>query len=338
MLKKIVVGLLVVGVSGLACKKEEAAQKSSGAQLAGHEAGSLRVKRGVLVANALGAMGALRNTNSIEALKCNYERGFRWFEVDLALTADNELVCFHKGDEKLAELPDKVSKLPLSAVEGKKYAGQFGIARLSTVLAEAERLDDVVLVANTNGWSERIQTVVSSALGGADKASRRTRIILQAYKGADLPSVVRLSNELGAGVMLNLDHAQEGDEEVEALAKKHSLLAVVTDSKRFTPWLVQRLHAIDVPVLVHTLNEHRDIVSFMRAGADGFYTDRYVPYEAMAADPVAAIGCGTSPTTTEPNPWAERDAMQPRQFRLRQCAKRRTGRIDLAGCDARPAI
>ncbi|MEO8183078.1 MAG: glycerophosphodiester phosphodiesterase family protein [Deltaproteobacteria bacterium] len=336
MFKQLVVGLLVAGISTVACKKDEASKQASGAQVVGQGAAPLQVKRGVLVARGLGGMGALRNTNSLEALKCNHDRGFRWFEVDLAITADAEIVCFHKGDEKLAELPDRTSKLPISEIEGKKYAGRFGIVRFATLLAEAERLEDVVLMVDTGGWSERMQAAISGALGGPDKASRHTRIVLQAYDEKELPAVAKLSRQIGAGLILNLDHTSAGDDKVEELAKKTPFLAVVSDSKRFTPWLAQRLHTIDVPILVHTLNEHRDILTFTRAGADGFYTDRYVPYETMAADPATATGCGS--TGTERNPWSERDAMQPRQFRLRSCAKRRPGSIHLASCDERPAI
>ena len=131
MLKQIAVGLLVVGVGTLACKKDDAAKQSSGAQKAGQESGPPRVKRGVLVARALGAMGPLRNTNSIEAFKCNYDRGFRWFEVDLALTSDNELVCFHKGDEKLFWDPANHEALcdytsPWDCHGRKVNAGDFG--------------------------------------------------------------------------------------------------------------------------------------------------------------------------------------------------------------------
>jgi glycerophosphoryl diester phosphodiesterase len=337
MYKQLIVGLLVAGVATAGCKKDNSSKQSSGSQLAGQEGSLPQVKRGLLVARGLGGMGPLHNTNSLEALQCNHNRGFRWFEVDLALTADNALVCFHTGDEKLAELPDRASKLPIAEVEGKKYGGRFGVIRFARLLAEAERLQDVVLVLDTGAWPEGMQKAIGDALGGADKASRHTRLVLQAYDEHQLGAVAKLASQIGAGIMLNLDHTSLGDEKVEEIAKKTSLLAIVTDSKRFTPWLAQRLHAINVPVLVHTLNEHRDILTFTRAGADGFYTDRYVPYETMAADPATATGCGVSPGG-EHNPWAERDVMQPREFRLRGCAKRRPGRIDLAACDERPAI
>jgi hypothetical protein len=129
------------------------------------------------------------------------------------------------------------------------------------------------------------------------------------------------------------------DEKVDELARKYPFLAVVANTGRFTPWLAERLHAANLPVVVPTVNEHREIVSLTRAGADGFYTDRYVPFEAMASDPKAVMTCGElKPSPEQLGKWTLRDLARPRDFQLRACAKRQSNLVELSGCDEHPAL
>ncbi|MBI2444745.1 MAG: hypothetical protein HYV42_05935 [Candidatus Magasanikbacteria bacterium] len=51
-----------------------------------------------LIAHAGGSVNGLRYTNSREALETSYAEGFRWFELDLEVTSDGELVLLHDWD------------------------------------------------------------------------------------------------------------------------------------------------------------------------------------------------------------------------------------------------
>jgi glycerophosphoryl diester phosphodiesterase len=291
----------------------------------------------LLVAHALGGIDGLRNTNSLEAMRCNYKRGFRWFEVDIASTSDDVPVCFRKGDEKSAGLAQPIASLPVAEVEGKKYAGRYPISRLSTLLAETDQLGDVVLVFDTEGWSDRMEHALSRTLGYGPK--HKTRLVLQAYREKDLSSISTLSKEIGAGVLLNLHQSEADDAKIEEMVKKASPLAVVAGTDRFTPWLADRLHAINTPILVHTVNDHRDVVSLTRAGADGFYTDRYVPFATLAADPTSVLNCGeTKPSAAALAPWTRRDLQHPSDIRLPSCATRKGRVVALAECDEKTSL
>jgi len=336
MFRNLASGLLLALAVLPGCKKDEASQAASGATTTTVSA-PLSVKRGLLVARGLGGIDGLQHTNSLEALRCNYARGFRWFDVDLKLTADGELVCFRGGDEKKAGLSDAISKLRAADVDATKYAQQYSIPRFSTLLAEADRLGGVVLVLDTGRWSKQTEQAVSRALGYGPKHS--TRLVLQAYRLKELERVADLSKELGAGLMLSLGASDGDDAKVEAAVRKYPLLAVVTTEQRFTPWLAERLHAANVPVLVQTINEHTDIVSLSRAGADGFYTDRYVPFDRLAADPATLMECGkTKPSDAQLRSWTERDVLEQGDYKLPKCAKRKSGRLELSGCDERAVI
>lgn len=331
-MKKLLKALLVGALGALAfapsCKRE---QSAAPAATRGADA-PLAVKRGLLIASGLGSIDGLAHTNSIEALRCNYRRGFRWFEVDLSTSVEGELVSFHEGDEKVARLPDLLSTLSIADIEKRKYADRFPIVSFSKLLKEADGLGDVVLVIDADGWPAKLEHAVSRALGYGPKHT--TKILFQVFGESDLERVAPLSKELAAGVLLNLRHTQADDARIEELAKKNAFLAVVTPTARFTPWLAERLHAAQLPVLVQNVNEHRDIVNLTRAGADGFFTDRYLPYDRIAEDPTVAMECGaTKPSGAELHNWTERDMKRQSDYRLPSCAKRKATRIEFADCD-----
>jgi len=327
--KNLVGGFVLSVVGMLACRQGDEPKAAATTET---NAAPLQVKRGLLIAHGLGGIDGLRNTNSLEALRCNYKRGFRWFDVDVAATSDDEPVAFHKGDEKSAGLTQPIASLPIADVEGKKYAGRYPITRLSKLLSETDQLGDVVLVLDTAGWSERMEHALSRTLGYGPKHG--TRLILQAYRDKDLTSISRLAKEVGAGVLLNLHQSEADDAKVEEMVKKSTPLAVVTGVDRFTPWLADRLHAINTPVLVQTVNDHKDIVSLTRAGADGFYTDRYVPFATLAADPTAVLNCGeTKPSAEALAPWTRRDLQRPTDVQLPSCASRKGRSVELANCE-----
>lgn len=330
MFKNLVGGLVLLAVLG--CNKDEAKPVITETALA-----PLQVKRGLLVAHGMGGIDGVRTSNSLEALQCNYKRGFRWFEVDLATTSDGELMCFHKGDEKLAGLPQHISDLTVNDVEGKKYAGRYPITRLSKLLAETDKLGDVVLVLDTEGWSERMEQALSRTLGYGPK--RTTRLVLQAYREKDLKGITALSKELNASILLNLQQTTVDDAKVEELVKRTSPIGVVASTERFTPWLAERLQAINTPVLVQTINEHRDLVSLTRAGATAFYTDRYVPFGTLTADPTAAFNCGETKASAQAlAPWTRRDLSHKEEVRLPACATRKGRRAELKECDDKAQV
>jgi glycerophosphoryl diester phosphodiesterase len=299
-----------------------------------------KVPRGVLVAHALGSIDGVAYTNSLEALRCNHARGFRWFEVDLTLTLDQQLVAFHTQHEKHASLPRPIDQLPYSDVQRARYRGRFSIPLFADVLREAQSLGGVVLVTDTKRWSPEMLGAVRRALAAAPEGGSAPRIVFQSYGEKDIEDVARLAKEVGAGLILTLYQTRAVDQQVLEMAQKHDAIAVVANSRRFTPWLAGQLHAAHIPIVVHTVNDHEQVVELTRAGADGFYTDTYVPYQTMAADPRSLLACGaTEASPRDLRPWLERSLSNPTDFRLSSCAVQRAGHVlELSGCDSKPAI
>jgi glycerophosphoryl diester phosphodiesterase len=295
------------------------------------------VPPGVLVAHALGGIGGYPYTNSLEAFECNYARGFRWFEVDLALTSDGELVCFHPGNESLAGLPKPIGQLTMAELVGKRYAGRYPLRRFAELLSATEAAGDVVLVTDTKTWSApMLETFQRAALAAAP---RRTRFALQSYGEQDIANVKAVAAAVHGEVLLTLYMSGADDEQVEQLVKAHGVMAVVADMRRFTPWLADRLHHLGVPVLVHTINDHRDVARLARAGADGFYTDDYRPYATGAPASATMADCAyAGDLAIDAAEWLERDLLRPGDYLLSGCAKRTFNGVELHGCGSEAAV
>jgi glycerophosphoryl diester phosphodiesterase len=308
-----------------------------GSRESGAGGSGLEVRRGLLVAHALGSIDDLSYTNSLEALRCNHKRGFRWFEVDLALTQDDELVAFHTGHERYAGFERPIDEVPYSDVQRARYRKRYAIVRFVDVLDEARALGDVVLVTDTKSWSTRMLSAVERVLRARPKGG--PGIVLQSYGEKNIEPVAQLAKQVDAGVILTLYRTRVGDQAVVDMAKQYGVLAVVANQQRFTPWLADRLHAAQIPILVHTIDEHEEMVRLTRAGADGFYTDTYVPYERMTADPRSLLDCGAEqPSAVQLRSWLKRDLGNDGDYRLSACAKRRGETVELGGCDEEPAI
>lgn len=294
---------------------------------------------GVLVAHALGAIHGMTYTNSLEALRCNHARGFRWFEVDLTLTLDQQLVAFHTKHERRASLQKPIAQLAFSDVQGARYGGKFPIPRFSDVLNEARSLGDAVLVLDTKSWDDDMLSAVQRTLAPSFVGGSNPRVVFQSYGEKDIEAVARLARSCGAELILTLYQTRATDQDVVRMAKEHGAIAIVATPQRFTPWLAERLHAERIPILVHTVNEHEQVAALTRAGADGFYTDTYVPYERMTADRRNLLECGaTQPSPRDLLPWLERNLATKSDYQTSTCVVRRDGRVELEGCDSKPAI
>lgn len=233
---------------------------------------------GVLIAHALGGIDGVTYTNSREAFFTNYQNGRRWFEVDLALTADGDLVCFHLEQERRLGLPASISETSTRDFLARRIDGRYTPMTFQQLLGLVKERDGVYLVTDTKRWTTRIEDALLRDLKAVDPQLRR-RLILQFYHPHDLPLLRAAERAHGpfADLILTLYQNQMSDETVVLFAKRHKLRVVTMSTQRFNPRFAQALHHVGARVLVHTVNDPKDSTRLAEAGADGFYTDFYWP-------------------------------------------------------------
>ncbi len=242
--------------------------------------------RGLLVAHALGAIDGHGYTNSPTALDYNYKLGRRWFEVDLALTSDRKLVCFHTGKEADIALDGReISSITEADFLSRQVNDRFALMTFRQLVERAEALGDITIVTDTKTWNRDLAMVFEKELAAAPESVRR-RVVPQLYHVWEIGALRGIEKRLGPfrSIILTLYQTKLSDENVVSFVKKEHIPIVTMNTKRFSPKLASDLHGVGALVLVHTLNDHKEIARFAENGADGFYVDFYRPYSDFFPD------------------------------------------------------
>lgn len=74
----------------------------------------------LMIAHAGGGINGQNYSNSLEALEYNYQKGFRYFEIDFSWTSDAQLVCLHDWGKRFKKAFGYKTKQPLSLKEFEK--------------------------------------------------------------------------------------------------------------------------------------------------------------------------------------------------------------------------
>lgn len=243
--------------------------------LAGSTAASAEAPpRGVLVAHALGSVDGITYSNSREAFLHSWALGRRWFEVDVELTADGQLACFHSGFEWRLGLVRPLGELALSQFLTTRFDDRLTTMSLAELLGllrdrPAGRLviDAGTLTARHLDTLDRTVAAVAPAL--------RPRLLVECYWPGDVDLVRRSEAHHGpfGAIVLAPYQSDMRDTEVVALVATQRIEAVTLGAYRFNHELVRRLHEVGAVVLLHTVNDDDDFIRLAAAGADGFLTD-----------------------------------------------------------------
>lgn len=225
-----------------------------------------QVKR---VAHAGGSIDGLLYTNSIESLELN-KQYFDYFEIDLSLTSDGQVVCLHGWNENIhSSLFGRILREPLP-MEDFQRANQMGLYTACDLDSLEEWVD--------RNPQKRIITDVKVSGGGnldilrmlAKKPALRDKAIPQVYSFEEVDSIGALGFDeiiLTTYRMKNLDQ----DNFLDQVASKQLFAVTVTKSQAGN--LSSRLSDLGVPVYVHTVNNLDWFAELRKMGVSNVYTD-----------------------------------------------------------------
>ena len=238
-----------------------------------------------LVAHAGGGLrhqaGALRYTNSIEALIQNYNLGHRVFEFDLSLTSDHKLAAVHDW-RNFGNLDGK----PMSEAEWRAFVpldGAYTTAMLEDILDEMLVNEDMFIITDTKSYEATPEEALLQFRCLYDEAVKRdpallSRVIPQCYDEATFGYIMQTYEF--PSVIYTLYASKATVEEVIAFALSQDRIKVVTmpfAQGVFLEGLPSLLAAAGKIVYVHTVNHFEDIIPLSQNGAAGFYTDYITP-------------------------------------------------------------
>ena len=151
----------------------------------------------VRVAHALGRADQFTYSNTLEALEQSYEKGFRWFEVDLAFTVDGDLVCFHERYEHNIALEGRlVDEITTDDFLSRKWKESYTLMTFRQLLEQMLERPDLVLVTDTKDMSREVLAALERDISAVDEGLR-TRVVLQMYHAEQLPLILEAEADNG---------------------------------------------------------------------------------------------------------------------------------------------
>lgn len=237
-----------------------------------------------LIAHALGGIGTLAYTNSLEAFTTNYARGLRVFEVDLVFARDGQLVALHDWSPDLlrvlgiaippgAELPLGSAQFLQSRIHGRLTP--LGVRDLLGLLRSHP---DAWLVTDTKVTEGPGMTRPFEALVAAAREVDPTvldRVIPQIYNQAML-GAVRAVYPFRSWIY-TLYLSKDTDAQVVEFVRRSWVRCVTLAPYRVKPAFLADLKAAGVFTFVHTINTMDEVRKLEAAGVYGFYTDTLAP-------------------------------------------------------------
>ena len=219
------------------------------------------------IAHGGGALGALRTTNTLEALERNYGRGARWFEVDFLQDSRGAWWAVHDWAQASAVLGVALDAQG-RGLPGEQRGGPApSVPRLEQVLEWIGRHADARLVTDTKGDNGLLLRQLRAAPPEA-----RARIHPQLYRLEELGWVA--NDGFGAPIFTTYRSAYPWWV-LRRFAQRAPLLAVtVTRAQASEACAALCAH---VPVLTHTVNDPSEAAGLARAGLAGIYTDELLP-------------------------------------------------------------
>ena len=227
----------------------------------------------IYVAHAGGRADNLRYTNSLEALNSSYDRGYRYFEIDLAETTDGQLVLMHDWDISVHNLFG-LDKHQLSFKEFKTKPmdrGRLTALSFNDFYSWFTAHPDTRIILDTKFDQAKIFASVASGLTTEDKK----RFIPQISSVHDYAA---------------MRHAGYEDIVLTLYANDYSTLKTIVASKIWSFWSITYdlkkakdsdltfwLRLLGEHSCVHLVNTEADNIFLSQRGIDCFYSSDLNP-------------------------------------------------------------
>lgn len=202
------------------------------------------------------------SSNSLEAVAQNYQRGVRWFEIDLSLTSDGQIACVPGWGQGFTNWfagpePDE----PLTLAQFRQQTMKRGVTQLDgeSLVSLAERLPEATFLLDS---ATSFPTLVENWSIPED---RKHQFVPLLRDPSERDAVTRLGFDRLA---ITLNHKRLRDADVVELARDRRLVAIVAHRYRFgRGTLTERLKNAGIFTLATAVEDVDDWRRSTAAGA-----------------------------------------------------------------------
>jgi glycerophosphoryl diester phosphodiesterase len=243
------------------------------------------------ISHGLGYIDGHYVTNTIEALKFNYERGFRVFEVDLNMTSDNRLIARHDwtaghyqwlGQDY--QPIEEEAPIPFDDVMALKIHGKYNAPSWEQLLELMQEYPDIYLITDTKQKDEEnVRRTFSYLVEKAVEVDPDLlqRIVPQIYDQPML-SYIESYHDFKEVIYTLYQHTNDDIPTAEELAEwsdQNDITAIAGLPFRLTEEVQVALNNKNIAIYTHTINDPLEAFAFREKGI-GVYTD-YLLYNGV---------------------------------------------------------
>lgn len=215
--------------------------------------------------------------NTLAAFLLAVEQGALAIELDVQLTADQEVVVFH--DATLSRITDgqgKVSDFNLGELQrldaGINFEPAFQNERIPTLADVFETLPDTIFInIELKNLIAPLDALPVKTAELIKKYQVQQRVLISSFNPIALQRFRRQIPEVPLGQLLYSQVTIKFHELLPLLSSGYQ--SIHLPNRALTYKIVKTFHDRDLRVFVYTLNHPQDIIDAIEAGVDGFFTD-----------------------------------------------------------------
>jgi hypothetical protein len=202
--------------------------------------------------------------DTLKTLEKGWERGFRLFEVDLSVTSDNYLICYHGGEER--------------EIDNTSYADYLNIMRkekhppchFSDIVRYARQHPETRFILDVKNRFYDAYAMVRHEIG--DRSLGKS-FIPQVYNFEQLPAIRQ--NNFFAGEIFTSYRSALTNRQIFNAARKCDVRVVTLTTDRFFDQKGKFPEKISI--LIHPVNDPFIAATIRKQGGSGIYTSYLTP-------------------------------------------------------------
>lgn len=234
-----------------------------------------------LIAHAMGGIDNKDYTNSREAMEYNYKRGFRVFEVDLALSSDNKLIAWHSfSKESLKKLgvSTKYSTKEPTLEEFKKIKihKKYSTLTFKDIVDYMEDHRDMYLIIDSKYSKDKNIKIIYEKILQEASYDVLSRIIPQAYNEVTYKRIMDV-HKFDSIILTCYTMNKINEDKLTNLCATNGVNVITINQSLFTPSLAKKCKEKGIKLYMNTYNSQNLVNKYKKLGAYGFYTDFLTP-------------------------------------------------------------
>lgn len=231
------------------------------------------------IAHALGGIDGADYTNSLEAFRHNYSLGYRVFEADMDLSADNQLILSHDiwRWQQRSDAPEGTAYTAENFLAS-KIDGLYTTMDAWQLMELMHQYPDMVLVTDTKYYDKLTVTLQFAQLV---RCAQQTdpeildRIVPQIYKTEMLDWVMDVYPF--SSVIYTLYDTAWTPQSVTEFCQLRGVDCVTLPAEDLTEDIARTWHEAGLTIGVHTVNDSAQADELRQLGADILYSDFLTP-------------------------------------------------------------